>query len=429
MRDLQVYMQDTIKAQQAAQAEEEGRKRRRRRRRRLDAGETTAAVGVEGAEGAGTEESLATPVTTASAGEGEDSEGEEMDDAPSPRTTFEWKSTIAAFKEQTKIIERSISLRKDGNEKLAAGDIEGAYSQYEEALMVLEKGTVVQTGRTRRCAQSCQLNMAVVETKRSDYAKALGMYSTVLAGLESGSEGGKGDDKAVRWQCLTKRARIARRMGRMEEAFKDLVQANQLKPNDQKVAAELEEMGGTPVTPPPQAFCSSFLPSAAGGESPLDALLGGEGGGGADILGGLLGSLGSGAGGLGGAGGEGDILGGLMGNYLSSMGSRMVDMLEQPETLTMVCTLLKKLQPDYLESLAVTANLPVSKGTIRWIHEKATGLEPRDIKRWVSRGKWAHSSYVSTKRTWESVKPLVRPTRLVMTYCLVLRWMAACLLG
>ena len=118
-----------------------------------------------------------------------------------------------------------------------------------------------------------------------------------------------------------------------------------------------------------------------------------------------------------------------MGNYLSSMGSRVVDMLEQPETLTMVCTMLKKLQPDYLESLSVTANLPLSKGTINWIHEKATGLEPRDIKRWVSRGRWAHASYVSTKRTGGSVKPAVRPDRLVMTYCLVLRWMAACLLG
>ena len=118
-----------------------------------------------------------------------------------------------------------------------------------------------------------------------------------------------------------------------------------------------------------------------------------------------------------------------MGNYLSSMGSRVVDMLEQPETLTMVCTMLKKLQPDYLKSLAVTANLPLSDGTIKWIHEKATGLEPRDIKRWVSRGKWAHSSYVSTKRTWGSVKPLVRPVRLVVTYALVLRWMAACVVG
>jgi len=404
---------------------------------RIDAAATAA-----GGAGAGTEGGLAAPATASLVEEvvmEEDEEDEEDASAASAAAAaeaFDWKSTIAAFKEQTKTIDRSISLRKAGNEKLAAGDVDGALSQYEEALSVLKKGTVVHTGRTRRCAQSCQLNMAVVETKRGDYEKALEMYSTLLAGLEGGREGGRGKDKAVRLQCLTKRAGIARRLGRVEEAFQDLVEANKLKPTDRKIAAELEEMGGVPV-PPPLSLPPSLLSNPVAGGSPLDALFGGGGGGGlgggggGDILGGLLGSLGcGGGGGLGGGGAAGgDLLGGLMGNYLSSMGSKVVDMLEQPETLTMVCTVLKKLEPDYLKSLAVTANLPLSDGTIKWIHEKATGLEPRDIKRWVSRGKWAHSSYVSTKRTWGSVKPLVRPVRLVVTYALVLRWMAACVVG
>eukprot|EP00624_Nannochloropsis_granulata_P004089 evm.model.NODE_30589_length_12170_cov_35.313229.3 len=195
MRDLQTYMQETIKAQQTAQAEEENRKRRRKRRRRIDAAETTAAVGGAGAGGAGAEERLPVPQVTALVEE-EVEEGEEVEDAPLPTAAFEWKSTIAAFKEQTKTIERSISLRKAGNEKLTSGDVDGAYSQYKEALMVLEKGTVVHTGRTRRCAQSCQLNMALVETKRLDYERALEMYSTLLAGLENGRQGGRGDDKA-----------------------------------------------------------------------------------------------------------------------------------------------------------------------------------------------------------------------------------------
>ena len=407
MRDLQAYMQERIKAQQDASAqpapkgedEEEEDEERRRRRRRIGAQEA------------------------------EEEEGRASTQPPSPAASsaaFDWKATLASFKEQTKTIDRSIALRKAGNERLTAGDLEGAQQQYQEALAVLEAGTVVHTGRTRRCGLSCRLNMAVVETKKGEYERAREMYSTLLAEAEEGTE-----EKAVRLQCLVKRAKLSRRLGKMEEAMADLIEANRLKPSDGKVAAELEEMGGTPVPPPPPP---SPVVSPSSSPSPLDALFGGEGlggapgggGGGMDLLGGLLGSTGDGGGG-GGGGGLGGGLEGLLGNYMQSMGARVVDMLEQPETLNMVCGMVKKLQPEYLKSLAQTANLPLSDGTIRWIHGKATGLEPADIKRWVGRGKMAHKTYKTTKRTWASVQPLVRPMRLLVTYALVLRWFAACL--
>ena len=35
---------------------------------------------------------------------------------------FDWKGTLAAFKEQARVLERSVALRKAGNERLAAGE-------------------------------------------------------------------------------------------------------------------------------------------------------------------------------------------------------------------------------------------------------------------------------------------------------------------
>ncbi len=99
----------------------------------------------------------------------------------------------------------------------------------------------------------------------------------------------------------------------------DLVEANRLKPSDAKIREELEELGGTPVAPPPPR------PPVA---SPFDALLSGEGGlgAGAGAGGGLfgegllsgLGAAGAGAGSGGAGGGGPDLLGGLLASALGS---------------------------------------------------------------------------------------------------------------
>lgn len=116
----------------------------------------------------------------------------------------------------------------------------------------------------------------------------------------------------------------------------------------------------------------------------------------------------------------------MVGDYISSMGSRLVDLLDEPQTLQMVCTMAKRLEPSYLRSLAQTANLPLGDGTIDWLHKKATALEPEDLRRWVSRGKFAHKTYAATRRTWAGVKPLLGPMRLAAMYLMMIRWMVAC---
>ena len=112
--------------------------------------------------------------------------------------------------------------------------------------------------------------------------------------------------------------------------------------------------------------------------------------------------------------------------WFSSMGSQALNMLDNPATLTMICNFLTKLEPDYIKSLAATANIPISDGTVAFIHKKATSLKPADLRRWVKRGKTLYVTYKTSKKTWKSVKPLVRPTRLLITYTLVVRWMVAC---
>jgi len=454
MRDLQAYMLDRIKTQRAAQAavEEQKQRMKRRRIRRGELEGPGLATGTKARERRAEEEGGCIPkeemeAASATAIDGsiegairEDKERREVENeedeeekalskatAAAAAAAFDWKSSLESFQTQSQVIARSVALRKSGNERLAAGDVDEAVSLYEEALAVLERGTVVETGRTRVCAYSCRLNIAVGVAKRGEHTKAVEIYTTLLRVLDEGrDEAGGREERAVRWQCLTKRARMMRRLGRVEEAFADLVEANRLRPSDRKVAAELEEMGGTPSPLPPSPPPSLFPGAAA---SPLDTLLGGEGGG--NMLGNIFGSIGSGSGmpGMlegGGDGGGGNVLEGLMGKYVASMGTRLLDVLEQPETLNTVCVLLKKLEFDYLKSLAVTANLPVSDATIRWVHTKAMGVEPEEIRRWIGRGKWARAAYVSTKRTWASVQPLVRPVRLLVMYALVLRWIGAC---
>lgn len=187
MRDLQSYMQERIRAQQQKQSQQQ----QQQQQKLAEASEAPPPSG----------EAAAAPAAPAGAG-GEDEDG-----------AFDWKATLAAFKEQARVLDKSVAMRKAGNERLAAGDVDGARKSYREALQVLEEGTVVATGRTRRCAHSCRLNLAVAATREGDLAGAREVYAGILA------EGSEKVEAAVRVQCWTKRARILRRLGEVEAAL------------------------------------------------------------------------------------------------------------------------------------------------------------------------------------------------------------------
>lgn len=192
MKDLQTYMQERIREQRRRQQQQEQQS-------------------VPNADQKGEEEDTAPPraASPPSAAPAAVAVQEEQ----SEPEAFDWKGTLAAFKEQARVLDRSVALRKAGNEKLAAGDVEGARASYREALAVLEEGTVVSTGRMRRCHHSCRLNLAVAATREGDLSGAREVYAGILA------EGDGKVEAAVRLQCLAKRARIARRLGEVEAAL------------------------------------------------------------------------------------------------------------------------------------------------------------------------------------------------------------------
>ena len=121
--------------------------------------------------------------------------------APAP---FDWKAVLASFKEQMKTVQKSRDLRQAGTVRFVAGDVEGAQALYSQALSVLKEGTVVPTEGTRKCLHSCRLNLAACEIKRADYMAARATLSDILDDAP---------DRVVRLQCLTKRARVASKLG------------------------------------------------------------------------------------------------------------------------------------------------------------------------------------------------------------------------
>lgn len=124
------------------------------------------------------------------------------------------------------------------------------------------------------------------------------------------------------------------------------------------------------------------------------------------------------------AGAGGDV---LMKGLLGNLGPRLLEMVEKPETLNMICRMANGLDASRVRALAQQAGLPIGEQAAGAIGKWATGLRPEHVQRYIKWGKRTHGAFRTSKAAWARASPWVSRTRRVLPYILLLRWIAACI--
>mmetsp|Transcript_5525 Transcript_5525/g.7613 ORF Transcript_5525/g.7613 Transcript_5525/m.7613 type:complete len:818 (+) Transcript_5525:114-2567(+) len=339
------------------------------------------------------------------------------------------RSSQPAREQPKSVVALALELKEEANQLHREKDFHGAITTYEDCCLVLEEAT---DSSARSVLRSCKLSLALCYLKVEEYDNAEAECTEILQ---------MGASKAVQQKAFFRRAKARERLGLTALAYRDLKTASNLgiDENISKMLAQMQEEHGPSIIEDAEALSdeeeypvimeSSGPPSlfsfGKGSNGMMDGLFGKSGAGGpmGDMSGllDLAGKMGPGALGPGGLPGGLASLLGQKGNGTNGLLSAVGDMLEKPETQSMICNFLKGSKPESLKSMGSMAGINLSDSAADRLHRTISNLEPENISKMVKAAKLANSIMKKIKQ----IGKMIKKSRPFLIYGFVLLWLYA----